>query len=408
MILKHNHPNNIGWTLRFSVEFFNIISKTCSVISSSMDQYIKIKKQKNIFVLGRESMISSIRDMLSRNEMICVYGSVGVGKTHVVKAALQGLRYYEMTSDVPINVKDSTCHVFVDNVDMDSITWKQFLSNGSLSKGGTIFITKNIKHVDFCDCIKVEPLSHEEQLRLLQDKYPNKDPTNAISMANGNLRDLFMYMEGSDEKDLFVTPKELIYSFLTPSDFHPKNHIGDIVGDHGYSCAVVQENYISSNLSDFSAITEDFSMADVYDTAVYNGDWDLLPYFCHHGIIIPCIGINQSLLPEGLRPGSYWSKYNNLKMRQGKLKEIKHRTGLTMDELLVLKTKCIHNPEEALEHMRDYNMIPQDVDIMNHISLVTKIKPKVTQSLKRCLSGQASIRGTRTLTPTGMKTNVSE
>ena len=230
---------------------------------------------------------------------------------------------------------------------------------------------------------------------LLKDKYPNKDPTQAISTANGNLRDLFMYMEGSDEKDLFVTPKKLIHSFLTPSEFHPQYHIGDIIGDHGYSCAVIQENYISSNISDFSNITDEFSMADVYDGIIYNGYWELLPYFCHHGIIKPCIAINKSLLPEAIRPGSYWSKYNNFKMREGKLKEIKHRTGLTIDELLVLKTKCIYEPEKAIEHMKHYNMIPQDLDILNHISLITKLKPKATQSLKRCLSGQANKQETK-------------
>ena len=346
--------------------------------------------------------------MVSRNEVLCVYGSTGVGKTITVKAALEGLRYYELTSDVPINLKESTSHVFVDNVDMDSTSWKQALSNGSLSQGSTIFITKNIKNVDFCDCIKIEPLSLEEQITLLREKYPNKDPSYALSLANGNIRDLFMYMEGSDEKDLFLSSKDLIQSFLTPSDFTAKNHIGDVIGDHGYSCAVVQENYISSNTIEFSNITEDISMADVYDSVIYNGAWGLLPYFCHYGIIKPCIEIQQSLLLEGLRPGTYWSKYNNFKMRQRKLKEIKNRTGLTIDELLVLKTMCIHQPEEAIKHMKEYNIISQDLDIINHLSLVTQIKSRAFQSLKKCLSGQVSKQGKKNRSRNETKMNVLE
>ena len=38
------------------------------------------------------------------------------------------------------------------------------------------------------------------------------------------------------------------------------------------------------------------------------------------------------------------------------------------------------------EILRDYNLQPQDIDILNHMSPLRKIKPKVVSSLKKSLA----------------------
>lgn len=355
-----------------------------------MDQYVKITKQKNISTIGRNSIIKTISELLSNNEVICVYGDVGVGKTYVVKATLSNFKFYDLSDEYNVDLellKDSTSHVLIDDIDISF--WKQKINNGSLTKGGTIFVTNSIKNIDFCNLVKIEPLSIIDQVTIARNKFPNKsldDINYAISISRGNLRDLFDYLNGSDLKDLFLTPKDLIHSFLCSSDFNANQHIGDVIQDHGFSSAIVQENYIYSKNINTNYISEQFSMADIYDSKIYAGNWDLLPYFCHHGIIAPCIAINQQLNKEIIKPGSTWTKYNNFKMRESKLKNIKHRTGLGVDELLTIKNKCILNPKEAIELMKSYHLQSSDLDTINHLAVTTHIKPKDLKYLKKHVS----------------------
>ena len=154
--------------------------------------------------------------------------------------------------------------------------------------------------------------------------------------------------------------------------------------EHGYSTGIVHENYVDVHDIDMVQISEDLSVADVYDNEVYQGNWELLPYFCHHGIVSPALDINHRLFREVVRPGSSWTKFNNFKMRSNKLKVIMGRCRhLSLDTLHYIRAMCLADPDSIVETLIYYKLIPPDLDVMNHLGALTKIKPKVVKKLKK-------------------------
>jgi hypothetical protein len=354
-----------------------------------MDAFVKVTKQKKITIFGRESVAKTIRNIIDNNETLCIYGSIGVGKTFLISQMLKGEIYIDFDSKLDLELlEQSNCHIVLDNIDTEGTIWKQIAEKKKLTKGSTIIITNSIKNIDFCDCIHIEPLSDMLQLDLITKNYPSicnpEFIRSCINRANGNLRDLIMYVQKSDDKDIFMSPKDYVHRLLTEKDSYS---IGENVEDHGFSWGIVHENYIDAKNANHESIINDLSIADVYDSQIYGGDWNLLPYFCHHGIIKPCIEIGGALNKECLRPGSSWTKYNNHKMRMSKMICIKNRSKgkIGVDEMCLLRDVCLTDQDRAVDIMVSYGMLPQDIDVMNHITLLRKIKPKAVQSLKKKL-----------------------
>jgi len=351
-----------------------------------MDAFIKVRKQKKTEVVGRSNVVATVMKYVESGETLCIHGSCGVGKTYLVNSLVNGV---DLVNGIDLDfLAQSSSDVIVDNIDIESGLWKEVTNRKKLSKGCTLIITSSIKNIDFCDCLELKPLSEYHQLEIVSQKYPNicDKPfvLDCIKRANGNLRDLFYYLEKSDDKDIFMSPKDYIHKLLTEPGVCS---ICENVDDHGYSWGVVHENYSDAKNIDYVSVIDDLSMADVYDAQIYNGNWELLPFFCHHGIVKPCTEINGTLYKECIRPGSAWTKFNNYKMRKAKMSEITNRSGRRIDveTLLLIRTICIKDPDRAVELMVSYGMKPQDVDIMNHIALETKIKPKAIQFIKKNL-----------------------
>lgn len=382
----------IGLTRPLTVGFFRTISNNWLDISSysvDMDAFVKVKKQKNIDIFGREVVSKTIRNIIDNNETLCIYGQIGVGKTFIIKQLLKGEIYVDFDYKTNLELLEmSNCHVIIDNIDTEGLLWKQISEKKKLSKGSTIIITNSIKNVDFCDCIHIEPLSNKLQIELVSKEYPSvvnhEFVLSCIHRARGNLRDLLLYVQNSDDKDIFMSPKDYVHKLLTEKGSYS---IGENVEDHGFSWGVVHENYIDAKNINHESIIHDLSLADVYDSKIYGGDWNLLPYFCHHGVIKPCIEIGGALNKECIRPGSSWTKFNNHKMRLSKMTGIKNRSksGIGVDEMCLLRDICLQDQDKAVEIMVSYGMLPQDIDVMNHITLLKKIKPKAVQSLKKKL-----------------------
>jgi len=351
-----------------------------------MDAFVKTKQQKKPEVFGRSNVVATVMEYLRSGETLCIHGSSGVGKTHLVNSIVNGVN---LVNGIDLDLLSQSCsHVIMDNIDSESVLWKEVTNRKKLSKGCTLIISNSIKNIDFCDCLELDPLSEHHQLELVSQKYPNicDKPfvLDCIKRANGNLRDLFYYIEKSDDKDIFMSPKDYIHKVLTEPGVCS---IGENVDEHGYSWGVVHENYSDAKNIDLVSIIDDLSMADVYDSQIYNGKWELLPFFCHHGIVKPCTEINGTLYKECIRPGSAWTKFNNYKMKKSIMSEITNRSGgkIDVDALLLIRTICIQDPDRAVDIMLSYGMKSRDVYIMNHIALKTKIKPKALQYIKKKL-----------------------
>ena len=76
-------------------------------------------------------------------------------------------------------------------------------------------------------------------------------------------------------------------------------------------------------------------------------------------------------------------------MRNKKIHALSRRTPgktLHMDEVLMLRD---YAEREMVEPLRDYGLLPQDIDVLNHLSPTRKLKAKTVTLLKKCLSTSA-------------------
>ena len=372
-----------------------------------MDKFVIIKEYKKTTVLGRSYEVNQISRKITNNEVFCVYGDSGVGKTFLLKEILKNYLFLELnhnilrsrsdTVDFLENFKNRDTHLLIDDIDTDFFGWKEIYEKIKnkirISKGSLILIFKNNEKVSFLESVFIESMSIQDMISLGQVKYPNtilEDIYSNVKKSKGNLRSFFYYFEFPDERDLLLSPKELVHRLLSPSDLSVDNYIGAGIDDHGYSWNIVHENYPSSNnlsVYDIEYISECMSVSDVYDNLMYNGEWQMFNYFCHEGIVCPCLKINQNLLRESLRPGSAWTKFNNMKMRNSKLKDLNRRqfrTRIGLDELTFIKNYCEHETlEKSIKLLLKYNFKPHDLDLMNHLMLLNKLKPKLLTNIKR-------------------------
>ena len=131
--------------------------------------------------------------------------------------------------------------------------------------------------------------------------------------------------------------------------------------------------------------TESFSIADMYDSHIYqSGNWNLMPYFVLHALTIPKSSLGEPLNKDKIRPGSCWTKQGNYKMRKQKYNDIrrKSRLGLGVEELCLLKTYAENGD---ITKLVDYNITPQDFDVINHLAVGNGLKQKDVTRVKKAL-----------------------
>jgi hypothetical protein len=226
----------------------------------------------------------------------------------------------------------------------------------------------------------------------IKDLCPGATDEN-IHASKGDLRWVFMSLEfHSDTRDDFNSPREFVSSLVSMySQVNPVKFIGHPVCEPGNMASILNANYIDGpkNKLDFALIADYFSHADVIEDAVFSGSWDLLPYFNLFGCILPAVAIGHTLKPP-LKPGSSWTKYQNICMRNKKIKAMSHRVprlDLDLDGLLLLRDMAEAGDCELL---KEYGIQPQDVDVMSHLSPLRKLKPKALSTIKKWLSQNQS------------------
>lgn len=378
-----------------------------------MEQFITIRKQKILELYEHQKIYNTILKYVNNKDMICLYGNTGIGKTFLINQIFKNsyvteiphdtLRTKGDTLDFLEKIRNTSYNILIDDTDKDYIGWKEIIetikNNGQLNRGSLVIISKTIQKIDFCDCIYMEPYSIETIIKIKKNetnKYDIEFLKEKAIKSKGNIRVFNYSLEIDGERDILLSPKDAIHGLLSYSETKPSSQIGKIIEDHGYSWGIVHENYVSTNninMDDIYTIANSMSIADIYDSAIYQGNWELKPYFCHHAITVPSIIIDQKLFKETLRPGSAWTKFNNMKMRSSKLKEIKYRkprVELDIDTLLIIKDYCIKLELDVLPLLKYYNLKHGDLDVINHLAMKTKIKTKVLNNIKKELKKNES------------------
>jgi hypothetical protein len=348
-----------------------------------MDRFVILNKQKEKDeIIGRDEYIARIRNLLRVNKSFCLYGPTGVGKTFLVKYALQGLNYLELTSDFVKSVdriKTMKVHVVADDVEVYE----------SVSLGSTILISDTV--TENFECMKIEPLSLKDMVEIGSKKFPGLELEileQCSRDAKGDIRSFLFRLENFiDAKDIFKSPKNFVYDLVCRGGcLDPRDYIGKYVNEHGYSWGIIHENYpdSSSSMTTIDNISDLMSLADIKDEEMYKGysqNGGII--FSLFGIILPAIEIGHSLEKETMRPGSAWTKYNNYKMRYRRYQLLCNKSSLDIDALATVSQYCKSKPVvEVIPILKRYGFESADIDMMNHISLINKIKPRVLQIIK--------------------------
>lgn len=343
-----------------------------------MDAFVKsIPQKKDTRTTLHDREICRLRQYVEEGKNVFVCGPTGCGKTFIVDRVLNSSNsielHLEMFSKKNTLFMETRKHMLIDGYENSMHPFKQLIEGGK----GSLVVTSTDVHILPNFELIVVPRRTPDDIASLAPENPTA-PQAALK-CRGNIRNFFDYMHFSDTKDVFKTSKEIVADILCTAGPFNFSHT---IHEHGHVCDVIHGNYVSSVGCDAPRIMESLSIADMYDTAMYKGEWDFMPYYITSGIATPKYHLGSSLDPETLRAGSAWTKYGNFKMRQQKLKNIqaRHSTRLGSDELSVIRQYAAHG---NLELLMDYKIMPNDFDVMNHLALGNKLKPNEVMRVKK-------------------------
>lgn len=330
--------------------------------------------------------------------VVCLVGKSGIGKSWAAHKAL-GPNLVELTSEILRSRQDT--NDFLEKIRGTDIpvlldeyeTLSDLIGLRDLAEvptmGRFIVTSQVVPKFDFEIEVREFPTKTFEEIKAL---CPGATDEN-IHASKGDLRWVFMSLDfSSDTRDDFNSPREFVTDLVSVySKVNPATFIGAPVCEPGNMASILNANYIDGpkNKLDFALIADYFSQADVIEDSVFSGSWDLLPYFNLFGCILPAIAIGHTLKPP-LKPGSTWTKYQNICMRTKKIKAMSHRVprlDLDLDAILLLRDMAEAGDYEIL---KEYGIQPQDVDVMSHLSPLRKLKPKPLSNIKKWLSQNQS------------------
>ena len=345
-----------------------------------MDKFVTITRQKETEeIVGRDTYLKNIKSLVESNTSFCMYGSTGVGKSFLLKHALVGVNYVELTSellksDFVTRIKTTNVHVIADDVEVTE----------PLSLGSTIVVSDTM--IENFECMHIEPLSCEILVKIGLNKHPGIDLEKLqmhAMQAKGDVRTfLFQLNDFTDVRDMFKTPKDFVYDMVCKGgSLEPRDYICRTVAEHGYSWGIIHENYLDAPGIDVARIADMMSYADIKDDDIYNG-YSHKTIFSLFAVVLPAIEINHTLDRGDMRPGSAWTKFNNYKMRHKRYQRLALKSNINVDSLMVVSQYCKSSPSEVGPMLKYYGIESADIDMMNHLSLIHKIKPRVLQSIK--------------------------
>lgn len=382
MMLKTPHVMSDIVTALFSKTIFKSCFVRDSSVSSSscdaMDTFLQMCKK-----IQRPEHTSLFRP----ETVTCVYGRPGIGKTHFVARELPNhilldhmvLKGKQSTIDFFDRLKYTSSAVVIDNWESvsDLVGIREIM--GPVSRGPLVVIAHTPVDLTRDTIMYPMPVMTPEEIVLLAP--PNHPHAKRLAdKCRGDVRIFIQSLtHDSDESDAFKTPREIVEDLVTCRS--PIIYLTKTVHEHGYVWGMIQENYLDAKaitIDTCADIADSHSLADMYDTKIYaDGAWDtLMPYFLESACVRPCMLMKNSLNPVRMRAGSMWTKFQNMCMRRKKIRE----TRMTHEALQTIRCYVEH----GLFHMLDeYKLDASDVDVLNHIVVCQKLKPRTVEQAKK-------------------------
>jgi len=339
-------------------------------------------------------LIKKSQNSTFRSDAItCVYGPSGIGKTHFVTKSLPGhvlvdydiLKSRQGTLDFFERLCGTNVPVVIDNWESisDLIGVREIV--GPVNRAPFIIIAQTPVELTRTTVLYPMPIMPPEKIAELAPKHPAA--RELAKMCRGDIRSFLRSLDHtSDAPDTFETPREFVERLL--SSRTPAKFISHTIHEHGYVWGMIEENYTDTSgitLEECAKLTESLSCADIYDHKIYrDGTWDtLMPCFSLSACVIPCVIMNGRLGTKRLRAGSMWTKYQNACMRAKKIAT----TRMSREALVTLRSYVEHEQYAVLD---DYPHLDASVvDVLNHIVIDQKLKPRSVERAKTHLRKRA-------------------
>lgn len=387
MTLKTRYPVNQGYAARtalLSRTIFRICLLRGSSASSSeiMDRYFRIDSQKKDY------------EFTKLGRAVCVLGRTGIGKSWAVHDAYDPcieitpdiLKSKNDTIEFLTKIRGTKIPVILDEYEcvQGLIGLKEITSVPT--EGPFIIISQVPVKFDFDVAIYEFPVPTRECMKRIVP-----DATDAVlDESKGDLRAVIQASTfRSDIRDDFRGPREFVGSLVSrDSNIRPIDFIGAPIAEPGNMVSILNANYLDYPSVNYEKVSEYFSRADLIDVIVYSGDWEFMPYFNLWGCILPAIEIGHTLGPV-LKPGSTWTKYQNMCMRRKKIKAMYERVPRAhqdLDGILLIMDYIEKDEKKAIELMIEYGFKKEDVDMFNHVSPFRKLKAKMVGHLKKSIT----------------------
>jgi hypothetical protein len=354
-----------------------------------MDAFVTIHKQKKVGTISlHDREIKEITSLLENGTNVFLCGAAGVGKTYILNKILDESNSIELYDEVLqkkdlflSTIKNSNMYAYIDDYESDT-AYKSIVetvcNGGHITKKPLLVTSKNVHMLPNFKLVFV-PKRKPETIQWLNKNHPRSKI--ASEQCKGNIGNYFSYLEFSDDKDIFKSPKEIIEDLLcVPGTID----INETIHEHGHVWGSVHENYLGTDTDHYDKIMDSLVHADLYDTELYKGEWDFMPYFVLNAIKIPKIYMKNLLEKDAIRPGSAWTKYGNQKMREQKIRSIQVRshTNMKHHEFMLLRE---YAQKGNVSMFSEYNLTPQDFDVMNHLGLHNKLKQREVTKIKKLI-----------------------
>ena len=358
-----------------------------------MDSFVIIKKEKKIKELSiHDKEITLLKKYIESGKNVFLCGSAGYGKSFIINQVFDNCNSIEIWDD-PLQKKDifmdtiknSNMYTYIEDYESDAYKYKYIVedvSNGiSITKKPLVVTSKSIHFVDNFTTIII-PRAKPEEIMKIKPNHANSSL--AAKKCLGNIYNFFSYLDFPYDKDIFQTSKDQVVDILCNG--HDIN-ICDTFTEHGHMWSLIQENYIDCVDDNMDKITRALTLADLYDSELYKGDWDIMPLFILNAIKIPKMYFTKKMDMKNIRPGRFWTKFGNQRMREQKIRSIQARSMSTFNhqEFMLFR---MYAQKGDISKFIEYNLIPQDFDVMNHLAIQNKLKQREVTKIKKLIKEQ--------------------
>lgn len=325
----------------------------------------------------------SSSDMIPDKGIVNFWGPPGTGKTTFFKNIPHIpfdhdiLKSKEKTIDFLQRMNYSKLPLVLD--DFELVETLTGISELKGRKNYPFYIISNEKIGTVPDCIYYEHIPNIESFAESIGIKPC-EVQKRLEKTNGNMTTVKLdHLFFDSERDTRYCPKSYVSTLLTLGENKTSTEFLDrVMFEHGNTLGIIHENYLdySNSCGTLADIANSFSIADMIDKDIYSEiSWHLVTYFNVSSCLIPATLIKKEgsniKKKKELRPGSIWTKYSNACMKSNRLKRLK-----VSRDCIDLCIKYINI--EGLNISFD----SYDLDTLNQLSLLEKIKPKILTKLK--------------------------